>query len=61
MYKEIEEDEDRYDNINDYYLRRIKFPFQYKNIDEIENFFEEEEEEEGEEEEKEEKQEEKDV
>ena len=46
MYKEMEEDEDKYDNINDYYLRRIKFPFQYKSIEEIENYEEEEEEEE---------------
>ena len=51
MYREMEEDEDKYDNINDYYLRRIKFPYQYKNIDEIEQ---EKEEEEGEEEEEEE-------
>ena len=49
MYKEIvEEDDDKYDNINDYYLRRIKFPLMYKNINEIEKGEEEGEEEEDE-------------
>ena len=44
MYKEMEEDEDKYDNINYYYLSRIKFPHMFKNIDEFEQEEEEEEE-----------------
>ena len=48
MYKEMEEDDNKYDNINDYYLQRIKFPLMYKNINEIEKSEEEGEEEEDE-------------
>ena len=57
---EEDEDKDKYDSINDYYLQRIKDPYMFKNNDEIEKYGEEEEEEENEQKEKEDKQEKKD-
>ena len=52
---EEDEDKDKYDSINDYYLQRIKYPYMFKNNDEIEKDGEEEEEEEEEENEQKEK------